>query len=214
MIRLVRGKPSPTPAPRQAPAPVERPAAARLAVELVPEPCWWSNVRTIVDPPVWDQLRRQVYRHAHYRCEICGDRGPEHPVEAHELWSYDDLRHVQRLERLIALCPACHEVKHLGLAHIRGVEQRALAHLARVNGWPSETVTLHTHRAFRVWQLRSEHAWNLDLTGLGAYLSDHDELRGITERVRIERERRGLEQFRRQQAVRYVRFGGDPDDDL
>jgi hypothetical protein len=95
MIRLVRGKPSPTPAARQAPAPVERPAAARLAVELVPEPCWWSNVRTIVDPPVWDQLRRQVYRHAHYRCEICGDRGPEHPVEAHEVWSYDDLLHVQ-----------------------------------------------------------------------------------------------------------------------
>jgi 5-methylcytosine-specific restriction endonuclease McrA len=130
---------------------------ARLEVELVPEPCWWSNVRSIVDAPVWDRLRRQTYRQAHYRCEICGGRGPQHPVEAHEVWTYDDLRHVQRLERLIALCPACHEVKHLGLAHVRGVEARALAHLARVNRWPPETVTLYTRRAFRVWELRSEH---------------------------------------------------------
>jgi 5-methylcytosine-specific restriction endonuclease McrA len=182
--------------------PVRTTRPARLEVELVPEPCWWSNVRSVVDPPVWDRLRRQTYRQARYRCEICGGRGPQHPVEAHEVWAYDDLRHVQRLERLIALCPACHEVKHLGLAHVRGVETRALAHLARVNGWPPETVTLYTRRAFRVWELRSEHQWTLDLDGLGAYLSDHAELRGIQERVRLERERRVLERFREREAAR------------
>ena len=190
------------------------PSHPRLEVELVPEPCWWSNVRSIVDPPVWDRLRRQVYRQARYRCEICGGRGPQHPVEAHEVWAYDDLRRIQRLERLIALCPACHEVKHLGLARVRGIERRALAHLARVNGWPPETVTLYTRRAFAVWEQRSEHGWNLDLGGLDGYLSDHDELRGINERVRLEREHRAVEQLRRREELRVVRFGGDPDDDF
>jgi hypothetical protein len=190
------------------------PIRPRLEVELVPEPCWWSNVRSIVDPPVWDRLRRQVYRQARYRCEICGGRGPQHPVEAHEVWAYDDLRRTQRLERLIALCPACHEVKHLGLARVRGIERRALAHLARVNGWPPETVTLYTRRAFAVWEQRSEHGWNFDLGGLDGYLSDHDELRGINERVRLEREHRAGEQLRRREESRVVRFGGDPDDDF
>jgi hypothetical protein len=190
------------------PARTDTTEPARLEVELVPEPCWWSNVRSIVDPPVWDRLRRQTYRQAHYRCEICGGRGPQHPVEAHEVWTYDDLRHVQRLERLIALCPACHEVKHLGLAHIRGVEVRALAHLARVNSWPPATVTLYTRRAFRVWELRSAHQWTLDLGGLDAYLSDHAELHGIQERVRLERERRVLQRFREREQMRALGLGG------
>lgn len=38
------------------------------------------------------------------------------PVECHEVWDYDDDRKIQRLERRVALCPACHEVKHAGLA--------------------------------------------------------------------------------------------------
>jgi len=33
---------------------------------------------------------------------------------------HDDEGKVQRLERLVALCPACHEVKHAGLASTWG----------------------------------------------------------------------------------------------
>jgi hypothetical protein len=54
------------------------------------------------------------------RCEICGGRGPEHPVECHERWRYNDLIRTQTLVRMIALCPACHQVKHVGLANVRG----------------------------------------------------------------------------------------------
>ena len=107
----------------------------RLTVELVPSTCWWSNVRSHVAPAVWERLRRATAAAAGNRCEICGGRGRRHPVECHEVWDYDDTTRVQRLVRLIALCPACHEVKHLGLAAKRGRHGAALAHLARVNGW-------------------------------------------------------------------------------
>src|SRR6266542_2374238 len=65
-------------------------------------------------------------------------RGPEHPVECHEVWRYDDRTHVQMLVRMIALCPACHQVKHLGFANVKGKGTQARAHLARVNGWTLE----------------------------------------------------------------------------
>lgn len=58
-----------------------------------------------------DRLRRQVYQAAGDRCEICGGRGTDHPVEAHEVWAYDDTTLVQRLLRMTALCRACREVK-------------------------------------------------------------------------------------------------------
>ena len=113
---------------------------ARLTVELVPISCWFSNLRSELPPQDWDRLRRRVYRDAGYRCQTCGGRGAQHPVEAHELWTYDDHTHIQRLAGVIALWPACHEVKHIGFAGQRGHGQRAAAHLAHVNGWNSATL--------------------------------------------------------------------------
>jgi len=92
-------------------------------------------------------MRRQVYQAAGWRCELCGGRGPEHLVECHEKWAYDDTTGVQQLVRLLALCPACHEVKHLGLARVNGRERQALTHLARVNGWLWEQAVAHAQGA-------------------------------------------------------------------
>src|SRR3972149_12027864 len=92
----------------------------RLTIELVPGTTWFSNLRSILPKEDWDALRRPAYRLAGYRCEICGGRGDRYPVAAHEVWKYDVRKHIQRLIRLIALCPACHEVKHIGLAGGRG----------------------------------------------------------------------------------------------
>lgn len=82
----------------------------RLTVELIPSTSWFTNVRSHLPTGEWDLVRRAVYRRARYRCEVCGGRGggpdgPNHPVECHEVWAYDDEHHVQRLERLVALCP-------------------------------------------------------------------------------------------------------------
>ncbi len=108
------------PAPAVPPRPPVVVPPARLTIELVPKTSWCHNVRALTDELGWDRIRRQVYRQAGYRCEICGGRGPEHPVECHEVWRYDDRTRVQLLVRMIALCPACHQVKHLGLANVQG----------------------------------------------------------------------------------------------
>jgi hypothetical protein len=141
----------------------------RLTIELVPQSCWFSNVRDQVSPSDWDRIRKQVYEAANRRCEVCGGRGPRHPVECHEVWEYDEAAGVQRLTRMTALCPACHEVKHIGLAGIRGRADIARAHLAEVNGWSAETAEQYVEEAFATWQARSTRAWSLDISGLVAY---------------------------------------------
>jgi hypothetical protein len=137
-----------------------------LTVELVPSTCWFSNLRSELTREEWDDLRRPVFERAGNRCEVCGQRGIAHPVECHEVWEYDDERHVQRLAGLVALCPACHEAKHMGYAASTGRGARARAHLARVNGWSMDDVELYLDAQFEQWSRRSQHEWTLDLSWL------------------------------------------------
>lgn len=144
------------------------PPATRLTIELVPSSSWYDNVRSNVSRAEWDRLRRATAQTAGHRCEICSGRGRRWPVECHEVWSFDDDTGVQRLVRLIALCPACHEVKHIGLASRRGRYAVALGHLARTNGWSREDAELYAQAAFEQWARRSARDWTLDLTVLDA----------------------------------------------
>lgn len=137
-----------------------------LTIELVPESCWYSNVRSQVSQREWDKLRKATYQAANYCCEICGGKGTKHPVECHEVWHYDDEQRIQKLARMIALCPACHEVKHMGLANVRGRSEMACEHLAKVNGWSIQQTNDYVRQCFQVWQERSQHEWTLDISYL------------------------------------------------
>ena len=76
----------------------------KLDFQLVPDGCWYTNLRSALPKQVWDSLRRAAYARAGGKCSICGARGR---LEAHEVWSYDDKKHLQKLEDVIAVCPAC-----------------------------------------------------------------------------------------------------------
>lgn len=141
----------------------------RLTVELVPSAQWGSNLKQALKGKRWDTLRKETYRRAGHRCEVCGGVGQRHPVEAHEVWSYDEGRGVQRLERLVALCPACHEVKHIGRAVKIGRESEAAAHLAAVNGWTLEETRRYLREERARWNRRNDIAWMLDLSVLAQY---------------------------------------------
>ncbi len=134
-----------------------------LTVELVPRTSWYRNVRSHVSRAEWEQLRSVTFASSGGACEICGARSR---LECHEVWHYDDERHIQKLLRLIALCPACHEVKHIGLAGARGRSREAVAHLARVNGWSHGDARHYLEACFELWSARSNHPWSLDLTQL------------------------------------------------
>jgi len=144
-------------------------ADAKLAIELIPKSMWGFNVRSEVSRQDWDRIRVPVYTAAGNRCEICGGQGTQHAVECHEVWEFIEEQHVQRLARLIALCPACHQVKHFGRAVVLGFEGDATAHLMKVNRWDLPTARRYISAAGREWQRRSEYEWTLDLAALSRY---------------------------------------------
>lgn len=138
----------------------------KLTIELVPRTSWFKNLRSMVEKKKWDFLRRRTYRQADYKCEICGGKGPKHPVECHERWDYNDKKLIQKLIGLIALCPSCHQVKHIGFASIQGKYNQALNHLKKVNGWTTKQAQKYVNDAFRIWEDRSEHKWIVDISWL------------------------------------------------
>ncbi len=142
----------------------------RLTIELVPETCWYSNMRSALPRDEWDRLRRQVYADYGHRCGICGARGKLH---CHERWHYDDAAHVQTLQGYIALCAWCHHVKHIGLAELLAAQgkvdfARVVAHFQRVNGCDRATYERHHAAAVKLWRERSRHPWRTELAPPGA----------------------------------------------
>jgi len=114
-------------------------------------------------------VRKKCYRKANYRCEICGGVGPNHPVECHEKWEYNDKTRIQKLTGLIALCPACHEVKHIGLASVNGRFYNAIEHLAKVNGCTWEDARTYAEEQMELWEGRNQFDWKLDTSYLDRY---------------------------------------------
>jgi hypothetical protein len=144
----------------------QNPTEPKLTIEFVPTTCWFSNVRDHVTPATWKKIAAVIAEQAGNRCEICGGRGYRHPVECHEVWFYDDKTLTQKLVRLIALCPSCHEVKHIGYAKKRGRLNKALAHMAEVNQWHITRANIYRKNMFTLWKRRSSFPWKLDLSYL------------------------------------------------
>lgn len=133
-----------------------------LTIELVPQSAWFSNLRSELTAREWQMVKEKTFDLANYCCEICGGIGRRHPVECHEVWDYNPTICVQTFIRPIALCPACHEVKHYGLAEIRGRDRIARAHLMRINKWTGEQADQHIQQAFSEWSARNQISWALN----------------------------------------------------
>ena len=137
----------------------------KLVIELVPATAWYANLRNRIPREEWDRIRKQAYADAGYRCAICGAEGK---LSCHEIWKYDDKRHIQKLRGFTALCEGCHRIKHLGFANIQAskglLDMNALIrHFMQVNGVDRQTFEQHRTESFAIWQRRSEHRWKTDL---------------------------------------------------
>lgn len=139
-----------------------------LEVELIPSTCHFSNVRTTVTTKEWDKIRHISYEAAGNVCEICKDTGKnqgyKHNVECHEIWKYDDKKHIQKLVGLISLCPTCHQVKHIGRAIAIGKQNEAIGQLLKVNKWTPEEAAAHIAESFEIYKERSKFQWKLDIS--------------------------------------------------
>jgi hypothetical protein len=132
----------------------------KIHIDLVPKTCWFSNVRSQVSSSDWDWLRKQAYKAANHKCEVCDAKGR---LEAHEIWHYDDKNLIQKLHAITAVCKSCHELYHLGFASINGKLPQALRRLAKVNSWSMETTKEYVDIVFEIWMARSKKNWTLDL---------------------------------------------------
>ena len=103
----------------------------KLNFELVPDGCWYSNLRGELPKKLWDIVRKDAYARANGKCMICGR--PAKRLEAHEKWSYDEKTATQKLEDVIAVCHTCHSVIHIGRTQLMGEEDKAIAQFIRVN---------------------------------------------------------------------------------
>ena len=147
------------------------PSMLKLKPELVPDGCWYSNLRTILSKAQWDFLKKDAKERANGKCSICGRKTDR--LEAHERWSYDAENGVQKLEDIIAVCKDCHSVIHIGRTSLKGDIERAENHFLKVNSC--------TYAEYRkaLGEANEEHIrlnkvseWKLDLSFLKRYINE------------------------------------------
>jgi hypothetical protein len=137
----------------------------KLTIELVPFTSWYNNLRKYISKKDWDKIRKRTYAEYGHRCGICGAEGR---LNCHEIWEYDDKKHIQKLKGFIALCDMCHHVKHIGPAGILASEgkldyEKVVKHFMKVNNCDDKIFKKHRERAFDEWRKRSQHEWCADL---------------------------------------------------
>jgi len=143
----------------------EKSSDLKLKIELVPTSSWYDNLRKYTAKKDWDKIRKKAYASQGYRCGICGARGR---MNCHEIWEYDDKRHIQKLTGFIALCNMCHHVKHIGLAGILASRgkldyEKVIEHFIKVNDCDRGDFEKHREEAFVLWKKRSLSDWLVDL---------------------------------------------------
>lgn len=139
-----------------------------LLPEMLPKTTWNQNLRYLLTPEQWDRIRRYCYKAAGYRCEICGAPGNQPHLECHEKWSFHKsaTKSIQRLDRVLSLCPLCHKAHHLGFAASNGMLPEVLVHIAQTNEWTDGKLTEELDKTYRQWQADSKLTWELDLSWL------------------------------------------------
>jgi len=137
----------------------------KLSIELVPQTCWYSNLREKIPEYKWKKLREQVIAKANNVCEICGNGGR---LYCHEVWEYNDRKRIQRLVGFVALCELCHLVKHIGRSSILASRGKldfdaVVRHFRNINKVSLEEFEKHKTEAFKQWRKRSHYQWRTEL---------------------------------------------------
>ncbi|MCD8040470.1 MAG: HNH endonuclease [Clostridia bacterium] len=141
----------------------------KLNFELVPDGCWYSNLRSLLTPAQWNVVRKDAYARAGGKCAICGAQSAR--LEAHERWSYNEQTCVQKLEDVIAVCPACHAVIHIGRTSLKGDEKAACDHFMKVNNCSYADYRAALGKANEDHRRRNKiPEWKLDLSWLERFI--------------------------------------------
>lgn len=148
-----------------------------LGADRLPGSVWGSNLRAILPTSRWVTLSRRTAERADRVCEVChhpsfygdGTRNPD----CHEIWEFDGAASppTQRLVGVVALCGACHETQHSGLAELNDRWDSVIATLCRVNGWDRTDAEADIERSRERYRDLSNIEWDLDLTLLKGWVT-------------------------------------------
>lgn len=116
----------------------------KLTIDLLPRGAWGNDLSKTLSKKDWDTLREHAYAKAGNRCAICGN---DKNLQAHEVWAFDLAQKTQTLKDVIALCPACHGVKHMRNSQRIGYEAQTKAHFIKVNGCDEMTFAVRYAQA-------------------------------------------------------------------
>ena len=145
----------------------------KLNFELVPDSCWYSNLRSILTKKQWDFIRHDAYDRANGRCMICGREVKR--LEAHERWEYDEVNKVQKLVDVVAVCSMCHGAIHIGRSTLIGKGEIFENWYMRVNGITYSEMRSDLAKANTDHQRRNLiPEWQLDLTYLKRYVKEEN----------------------------------------
>lgn len=137
----------------------------KLNFELVPDGCWYYNLRSILSERQWNFIKTDARERAQGRCMICGKKTTR--LDAHERWSYSVEKGIQKLEDVIAVCKDCHSAIHIGRTQLKGDVERAENHYMKVNGCTYVEMRSDLGKANEMQQERNRVSdWKLDLSWL------------------------------------------------
>ena len=143
----------------------------KLEFEMVPDSCWYSNLRSILSKKQWDYIKADAKKRANGKCMICGKKTDR--LEAHEKWSYNEKTQTQKLEDIVAVCSDCHSVIHIGRTQLKGNEERAEEHYMKVNNCSYAEYRKNLGKANELHRrLNLVPEWKLDLTYLKRYIDE------------------------------------------
>ncbi len=143
-----------------------------LNFELVPDSCWYSNLRSLLSKAQWEFIKKDARERANGRCMICGRKSTR--LETHEQWVYDENTNTQILSDVKAICPDCHRVIHFGLTSLRFDDtKRYENHFIKVNNCTYSDFKAQLNKANIDHQRRNlVDEWKLDLQYLKRYIND------------------------------------------
>ncbi len=136
----------------------------KLAIDLIPKSCWKTSIRKSMPEAEWNEISQGVLQKADEACEICGSK---EKIVCHEVWKYDDKKHLQKLKGFRAICRMCYAVEHFGLSQVLAMKgylnlNEVIKHFCKVNDVSWDEFNKHKEKEFAKCRERSSHKWKTD----------------------------------------------------
>jgi hypothetical protein len=145
----------------------------KLEFECLPSSSFGISLYNILKRPIWEKLSEDIRGRFGYQCGICGSRKK---LSCHEIWSYNDVDHIQTLVGLLPLCHICHDIKHWGRTTKYAIDMKIYEdYFMLVNDCTYEEFIQYKKSYTTLYSTRNEFEWTVNF-GTYKYLLKFDNL--------------------------------------